>query len=330
MKLRTVSTIALALLMMLALFGCASGEALPTNADPGSTPESEPGDDLQDSEPTVVPTEEDPEEDPEGLGNKENGDSEMEPRLVISYVGNEKYDELFSLLNEANINWLQTYNESQGDVAALYAEEAILSSKNDDPVRGNQEISEYYKSFYSDISEIIEINIEGRLFKTTTSLFGFETGRFLTVEGEVYQYVIAWRNRSGAWLREIELVTEKTVGETDYDELDEARTKWMEIVNDDSKGAKDLIEGMYMENAYYYTTSRRLLNGWEEITVEYSYANASGFRLYVEPSITVMVQPDLAYEIGKWRSGSNNGNYTFRWEKGHTGEWRLSFEFDSM
>ena len=302
MKIRILLITALTLPLILVLFGCKGDGALPSNSN------------------TALPFEDELEGEPEVLNENNGNNLDSKPITEKNDNNNRKEADVFIQLDEVNNNWLQSFNQGQGEVNDLYLEKAILLPEKYDPIKGNNEISSYYKNNYQKMSDIIEIYVNGRIIESATLVY--EIGLFTTDNKNEYHYVVIWKKTNNGWLRELEMIGEDIPNQADSKEIDKSRTDWMSFCN--AHNSKVLVEELYTTNAFYYNQGR-LLHGSDEISSEYSYMNSGGYSLALEPMIVKVVQPDLAYEIGKC-SGSYGGHYILRWEKEPDCKWKVSLD----
>lgn len=233
---------------------------------------------------------------------------------------NKELSSIFLQIDEANGNWLRSFNEDKGNVVKHYLESSYLFPEKTGLIKGNNEISNYYKSNYKNISNICEIIIDDRILENNNLVY--ETGHFTTVNGSDYQYLVIWNNEKNTWLRELEMVAKSIHNQVNVAEIEQSRTDWMKFCNSHEPTA--LVNEIYTSNAFYYNRGR-LLHGPDEIIPEYSYMNNDSFSLFLEPKIVNTVQPELVYEIGKC-SGSYFGHYILRWEKEPAGRWKVSLD----
>lgn len=68
-------------------------------------------------------------------------------------------DELFALLDKANGGWMESLNQNQGDVSKHYIDKAVLFLEKGAPIKGNQEIANYYIKNNQSMTKIMNINI---------------------------------------------------------------------------------------------------------------------------------------------------------------------------
>lgn len=135
------------------------------------------------------------------------------PAVAWSSVGQQAdsfaRDSLATLLDEANGQWVESYNRQKGDVGMHYLEKAVFFPERSVLIQGNQAITNYYTQHYPAISTIQSVR-PLRRFVERPGLVVYEIGEFTTGRPVTYAYLIVWKKSKGAWYRELEAIAEKT------------------------------------------------------------------------------------------------------------------------
>ncbi len=224
-----------------------------------------------------------------------------------------------SLLDQANKDWIDSYNQSK-DLADFYLDNALLFPEKADPLKNKNLIATYYIDLLRSGTRFTAVHPYQRFSETSDLIY--ETGYLTTHSQEIYQYMTVWKNVDGSWKRELETLAKKTADNKDAGQLALVRSKWMQLCN--AHTPDKLIEEIYAENAYYYNRGR-LLQGRKQLIEEYKYMADPKYQLTLSPQAVQMVNPDMVYEIGKC-SGSYGGHYIIRWEKQRAGNWLVTLD----
>ncbi|QHT69520.1 DUF4440 domain-containing protein [Rhodocytophaga rosea] len=223
-------------------------------------------------------------------------------------------------LDEANDKWVEDYNKKAGDVSECYTEQCVLFPENSKAITGKTDIAQFYSQKYPNVSKVKTVQVKKRFIETPTLIY--EVGTLITDKQEMYPYMVSWNGSKGTWQRELEATAKKTTSYNDSVQIDAAREKWMQLCN--AHNHQQLVKSLYLKDAYYYNKGR-VLQGWESLFTEYKYMSQPSYQLSLKPISVLMVQPDLAYEVGKC-SGSYGGHYMLVWEKQKDGEWKVSLD----
>jgi len=223
-------------------------------------------------------------------------------------------------LDAANQKWVEDYNKKAGDVSGCYMEQCVLFPESGKVIKGKSAIAQFYSQKYPNLSRVRTMQVHKRFVETPTLVY--EVGTLLTDKQEMYPYIVSWNGSNGTWQRELEALARKTTGKNDSAQINVAREKWMQLCN--AHNHKKLVENLYLKDAYYYNKGR-VMEGWESLFTEYKYMSQPGYQLTLNPASVMMVQPDLAYEVGRC-SGSYGGHYILMWEKQRDGEWKLALD----
>jgi ketosteroid isomerase-like protein len=223
-------------------------------------------------------------------------------------------------LDEANDKWMEDYNKKAGDVSECYTEQCVLFPENGKAITGKADIAQFYSQKYPNVSKVKTVQVKKRFIETPTLIY--EVGTLITDKQEIYPYMVSWNGSKGTWQRELEAMAKKTTSHNDSMQINAAREKWMQLCN--AHDHKKLVENLYLKDAYYYNRGR-VLEGWESLFTEYKYMSQPSYHLSLKPISVMMVQPDLAYEVGKC-SGSYGGHYMLVWEKQRDGEWKVCLD----
>jgi ketosteroid isomerase-like protein len=298
MKIQLLLTTALALFVAPILFGCSqethleegNDGALSTNVN--SEIESDLKEDgVLDSTDTNLASEN---------GREENNSISMMETAI------------FSTLDDANTNWLQRFNDYQGEVGEFYIPGAILFPGKEEPIKGNEEISAYYMNNYQNVSDITAINVEARFL--INGFLVYEIGCFSTINQDEYQYLVTWKKTGDEWLRELDMVAKKIPNEIDPAEIEQFRKNWQEYYN--NKDGESLVSEGFADGAWYYTKSMLT-------SARTMYSTPRGHFSLLEARVVKVMQPDLAYEIGEYTYNGHNGFYIFGWGKDSAGKWKV-------
>jgi hypothetical protein len=153
----------------------------------------------------------------------------------------------------------------------------------------------------------------------------FELLSHQTTSGKYYYSIIAWRNINGKWQRELEVLDEKTTkNANDYPKgIDEARQKWIDYSN--AHQPKQLVKNVYTKDAIYFNGGK-VTKGTSAIAERYSYMKNDKWQIDLTAKCVTMVQPNLAYEIGEYKS-TGIGHYILIWKKVGK-KWQAVFDFN--
>ncbi len=147
----------------------------------------------------------------------------------------------------------------------------------------------------------------------------YELSTITMADGRSYHQLIIWNVEEEIPRRELELVVEAEEVEDYTKELDQRRTRWMQLCK--AHNAAALVQDLYAENTLYYS-HKPIVRGRDALTESYDYMNAPNYQLTLTPIRVLPVSPTLAYEIGQC-SGSYPGKYVLVWQKGDDGVWRI-------
>lgn len=141
----------------------------------------------------------------------------------------------------------------------------------------------------------------------------FELVSHQTTSGKYFYSIIAWRHINGKWQRELEVIDEKTIkNANDYPKgIDAARQKWIDYSN--AHQPLKLVKTVYTKDATYFNGGK-VSKGTAAIAERYGYMKNEQWQIDLTAKCVTMVQPNLAYEIGEYKS-TGIGHYILIWKK---------------
>ncbi len=237
-----------------------------------------------------------------------------------SVVGAATMDDpaLEKLLDEAETQWLESFNEGNGDVSGFYLKKAVFFPSEGSLIRGRQAIAAYYRKQRIRHCRFRSITAEAR-HRAALNLV-YEIGYLVAENGTKFKYIVAWREIGDTWARELEAIakTSEYVVE-DASGIERSRQRWIELCRQHDPNV--LVKQLYEKNAYYYNRER-VLQGTIAIASEYGYMADPGYMLNLAPLSLTFVTSNLAFEIGKC-TGTWGGYYLLCWQRGRDGIWRI-------
>jgi ketosteroid isomerase-like protein len=226
------------------------------------------------------------------------------PELDIPYIVNQPLPEI----DKRNQAWIQAFHSRDGSLEGFYTDNALLFPAKDRYLQGAASVQDFYKN-YGDSFRIKEFRVDYRVQLTENRGMVYETGSFVTDTEEMYQYLTVWTQDDNIWLHELDVISVRDISLTADPLIDTARNQWIELANANS--AKKLAKELYNLDFVYYNRGR-LYEGYENLADIYSYMDNENYKINLTKDICVMVQPDLAYEIGTWTS-AGSGSYLIVW-----------------
>lgn len=223
-------------------------------------------------------------------------------------------------INERMLEWINSFNNKSEDMNLLYTKNALLFPGQEGVLQGTDIIHRFYNQM-SDSDLITDLTIDYRVKPSENPDKIYETGHLHMETGECFQYLIVWTFSEGQWLHEVDAIAKREINLDGDLRIPSAREQWVKLAN--AHNAFTLATKLYTDK-YVYLNRGRTYTGYTSLAEAYSYMNQSDFKVNLAPDISIMVQPDLAYEIGTWTS-YGTGHYIILWEL-RNGEWKIRFD----
>ncbi|MFO7445414.1 MAG: nuclear transport factor 2 family protein [Ignavibacteriaceae bacterium] len=229
-----------------------------------------------------------------------------------------------SLLDSLKTEWIKIYNNDHTLITDHYHDGAAILFNNK-MLQGKDGIVQI-------LSELNILTLPITNFQTA-GYFENDPGNYLEmgtyITGtDILSYIIAWKNKSGKWKRELEIIYPRAFITTSVPEsefFDELKKKWIEVAN--TNKPDDLTKQLYSENGYYFN-SFNLSKGEKEIGERYGFMLNPGWKMKsLDTKIINAVKEDIVFEIGKWQMENFAGLYTLVWKKTDD-KWKILLDFN--
>lgn len=222
-------------------------------------------------------------------------------------------------LNTQNRKWIEALN-NHGSFHGLYTPNLLFFPGKEVFQTGQDSAAAYYKNLNKANITFTEANVTYRVRQNNTI---YELGLLGTTTEERYVYLTVWQHFEDEWIRELQAITELTVENQEYTAIDRAREMWVNLSN--AHSTQDLVNKMYTTDCIYYNQGK-VYRGLSEVTRVYEYMNYPTYSIQLTKLAGLMVQPDLAYEIGHYESNGFAGSYIIIWSKQPDGEWKVMLD----
>lgn len=231
--------------------------------------------------------------------------------------------ELYRAMDQLNKEWLQAYNADPNAVRNSYRENAVLFFEKENYIKGNQEICQCYSKNFDHIKQIKSIHTSYRVHLSENPDMVYEIGYMVTEKDARYHFIVIWSKEEGTWLRELEVMVKNDSNSNDQKGIDAARRRWVELANKHSP--ERLAAEVYAKDFTYYNRNI-IYQGYEKLSEAYSYMKDPDFQIDLKKEISIVVRPDLVYEMGKWMNSDYSGSYIIIWKKQQNSEWKIVFD----
>lgn len=232
-------------------------------------------------------------------------------------------DEVFCTMDQLNKDWLQAYNTDPKAIRNSYRENAVLFFDRENYIKGNQAICQFYSKNRNQIEQVKSIHTTYRVRLSENPDMVYEIGYMITEKDARYDFIIIWSSEEGTWLRELEVITLYASNSSAQEGIDAVRRKWVALANEHSP--ERLSTEVYAEDFTYYNRNT-IYQGYDKLCEAYSYMKEPDFQIDLKKEFSVVVQPDLVYEMGKWMNSDYSGSYIIIWKKQQNGEWKIAFD----
>ncbi len=232
-------------------------------------------------------------------------------------------NELFRELDKLNNEWLQAYNVDPNVVSNSYRGNAVLFFEKENYIKGNQAICQCYSKNRIQIEQLKSIHTSYRVHLSENPDMVYEIGYMVTEKDVRYHFIIIWSKEEGMWLRELEVMVKNDSNSNDQEGIDIARKRWVELANEHSP--ERLVAEVYTKDFTYYNRNT-IYQGYEKLSEAYSYMKDPNFLIDLKKEISIVVRPDLIYEMGKWMNSDYSGSYIIIWKKQQNSEWKIAFD----
>lgn len=231
--------------------------------------------------------------------------------------------ELFRVLDQLNKEWLQAYNADPNDVRNSYRENAVLFFEQENYIEGNHAICQCYSKNRVQIEQLKSIHTSYRVHLSENPDMVYEIGYMVTEKDARYHFIIIWSKEEGMWLRELEVMVKNASNNNDQKGIDTARRRRVELANEHSP--ERLAAEVYAKDFTYYNRNT-IYQGYEKLSEAYYYMKDHDFQIDLKKEISIVVRPDLVYEMGKWMNSDYSGSYIIIWKKQQNSEWKIAFD----
>lgn len=232
-------------------------------------------------------------------------------------------NKIYQELDRRNDDWGKNFQNGLMNLDKYYLESAILIPESENFLRGISQIEKYYMSTYHQIKDIYDRTVICRAQLEGNKDMVFELGSFTTSNQEKYYNMIIWSNNEDVWYREMEVISKEQSQSIVEDPLLLTRKRWGELAS--NQGSRNLIEELYTLDCLYYNRGS-LFCGPEQLNNAYSYMNQSDYEIHIEKEASVIVNPSLIYEIGRWVIPQYQDYYFVIWQKDSSGQWKMRLD----
>jgi hypothetical protein len=230
-------------------------------------------------------------------------------------TNNLELEKNFPGLTDQNIEWLEQVN-SDSPLDAYYHPFAVMLSE-DEWYLTREEIENRLYAM-----DIKKRTVLGIYEQSSTQLC--EIGEYVLADHSELTYLTAYTRYSDQWLRQLEVLYEKTDSSLDVEEIDDMKNhieqSWAEAIA--FKDADQMVESLFWEEARYLNLpSGRYTRGYEELLAAYGFEH-SGMQLSVRVEDLYVVRDDVIYILGQYQIGTNQGNYALIYTKNEQNVWK--------